>query len=367
MPVTVRDIMDSMEILAPSWMAAPGDPVGLHAGSPQKRVRHLLLALDATQAVLREARACRADMIVAHHPRFYHGLKTLDPETNLGAVAYDLIRGDIALFCAHTNLDTAPGGVNDLLADAVGLPRCTTPIRETAFDPHLKLAVFVPATHQEDVRDALCDAGAGCIGEYGDCTFRTPGIGTFRGAETTNPFLGEAGRLEEVEELRLETILPSSCRDAVLAALLAAHPYEEPAYDIYRLETGTSHGCGRIGALPRPLRLRTLARRLKSATGSTGIQVYGDPHGSARRVAVWCGGGVPAEAVCRLAPDTLVCGEVHYHDVETLLAAGVSVLTLGHAPSEELILPALAERLREIHPDIDIRIAPSRWPSARNL
>lgn len=367
MSTTVSQIMESMEILAPSWMAAPGDPIGLHAGHPNQRVRRLLLALDATQPVLREARAERADMILAHHPRFYNGLATLDPATNLGAVAHDLIRGGIALLCAHTNLDAAPGGVNDLLADAAGLPRSTEPIQETAFDPHLKLAVFVPPSHLDDLRDALCTAGAGCIGDYGDCTFRTPGVGTFRGDDSTTPFLGEAGRLEEVEEFRLETILPTSIKTTVLAALHEAHPYEEPAYDLYRLETGTSHGCGRIGTLPRAVRLSTLARRLKKATASTEVQLHGDPQTQAHRVAVWCGGGVPVETVCRLAPDTLVCGELRYHDAETLTATGISVLTLGHAPSEELILPALAERLGELHPEIDIRVALPRWPRARNL
>jgi putative NIF3 family GTP cyclohydrolase 1 type 2 len=295
-------------------------------------------------------------MLVVHHPRLYRPLATLDVTDPVAALATEAVRAGLAVYCAHTNLDVAPGGVNDALADLIDL-RERRPLAVTARDPYRKLIAFVPETHHEPVREALWDAGAGEIGDYADCSFATPGIGTFRGGEETNPFLGEPGRLEEAEEVRLEVILPESLRGGVEAALRAAHPYEEPAYEFHPLLGAAEHGLGRTGCLPRALRLSTLAQRLKKATGSGEARLLGDPKRTVRRVAVWSGGGCGAAELAALRSaktEALVTGELRYHDAELLEQAGLAALVLGHGPSEAVVLPRLASAFAEAMPEVKV-------------
>jgi dinuclear metal center YbgI/SA1388 family protein len=359
----VNDVIRAMDVVAPPWMAVAGDPIGLHAGHPDMPVRKVLTALDATLDVVREAKRRRAQMIVAHHPRFYKGLKHLEEASPLGRLAAEIARARIAVFSAHTNLDIAPGGVNDALADLAGLAD-RQPITRDIEDPLLKLAVFVPEKRQDKVRAAVCGAGAGWIGAYDNCSFRVRGTGTFRGAKGTNPFLGKPGRLEEADEWRLETILPASLRAAVEAALRKAHPYEEPAYEFYPLRDAIRHGCGRVGRLKRPVTLRALAARMKRACRSRGTLILGNPGRRLRRLAVWSGGGCPAEAVIRSGAEAVVLGEISLHDAEFLVQEGVGCVALGHAPCEAVILPRLAARLRRLLPGVAVE---SVYPDSLNF
>ncbi len=364
MSARVRDVMAMMERIAPAWLAAEGDRVGLHAGDPARKVRRVLVALDATQTAVRAARERKCQMIVTHHPRFFRPLETLDESTPMGALAAAIVRAKLAVFCAHTNLDAAPGGVNDALAELVGLAE-TRPIRTQAEDEWRKLVVFVPESHVEAVRTAVCAAGAGAIGEYTDCSFCTAGVGTFRGAEATRPYVGTAGRFEEAEEWRLETVLTEHVQSAVVRALLAAHPYEEPAFDLYPLEAADAFGCGRVGALQRPLTLGTLARRLKQATGSTATRALGARGQKWTHVAVWSGAGCPIDTILGLGVDGLVVGEIGYHETEWLEAAGIGCIALGHGPCEAIVLPRVAESLREGLPDVEVEVfadgTPKMW------
>jgi len=355
MTTRVRDVMRAVDAIAPRWLAAAGDPVGLHAGHPERRIRRVLVALDASLRAVEEAEARGCEMLVVHHPRFYRPLATLDESTPLGLLAARMVRARLAICVAHTNLDAAPGGTNDMLADLVGLddPR---PLAVHAEDRWLKLAVFVPESHREAVRAALCEAGAGVIGAYADCSFRTAGIGTFRGADGTSPFIGKAGRFEEAEEWRLEVLLSERSRDGVVTALRAAHPYEEPAFDLYPLADAHRYGCGRVGALRRPDSLRALARRLKRACRARSIHVLGEPAQRIRRAAVWAGSGVPLPAVLASQADLLVVGEVGYHDLEILAQQGLAAIVLGHGPCEEVVLPILARKLRAALKGVEIRV-----------
>ena len=361
---TVKHVMDLMEAIAPVWMACDGDPVGLHVGDPARRVKRILVTLDATLGAVQAAKARKCQMIVAHHPRLYRPLKDVNEAGPMGRLLSDAIRARLAIYCAHTNLDAAPGGVNDTLADLVGLIE-TRPVHAAARDPLYKLVVFVPESHLRAVREAICDAGAGLIGDYADCTFRTPGIGSFRGGDTTSPFIGKRGAYEEVEEWRLEALLPESCRDAALGAMQQAHPYEEPAYDLYRLATHDSAGLGRHGPLKRPAQLGTLARRLKKACRAPGVRVLGDRKARIRRAAVWSGGGCPVHLLKKELVDAVVLGEIGYHDTEVLQQEGVACIALGHAPSEEIVLPRLAESLREGLPGTEVHLynegTPKMW------
>jgi dinuclear metal center YbgI/SA1388 family protein len=356
MAATVRDVIGTMEAIAPPWMRYPDDPIGLHAGHPDWKVRRLLLALDATLAVVREAKKRQCEMLITHHPRFYRPLKNLDESEPMGAVAAEIARAKLAVYCAHTNLDVAPGGVNDILADLAGMGQEREPMAPVAKDRFFKLATFVPEGHVETVRKALCDAGAGVIGEYSDCSFRTAGIGTFRGSAGTKPYLGKAGQFEEAQEWRLEVLLQESLCAAVKAALQQSHPYEEPAYDLYPLHDKKTYGQGRMGLLKRPTKLGLLARKVKKATGSPGTLVLGKATKSVQKVGVWSGSGFRPEHAQGLALDAVILGEIDYHSCEVLEQVNTACIALGHGPCEEVVLPWLAENLRNALPNITVMV-----------
>jgi dinuclear metal center YbgI/SA1388 family protein len=345
MATTVRDVIGVMETIAPPWMCYAKDPTGLHAGHPDWRVRKILLALDATIPVVREARKRGCQMLITHHPRFYRPLLNLDESEPIGALAAEIARAKLAVYCAHTNLDVTPGGINDILADLAGMREERKPLVSVAEDRMLKLVTFVPGDHVDTIRAALCKAGAGVIGKYTNCSFKVAGTGTFQGDETTRPYLGKGGRFEEVEEWRLEVLVPESRHRAVLQALRESHPYEEPAYDVYPLLEKKTYGQGRTGLLKRPTRLGLLARKMKKATGSPGVLVLGDPKRPVQAVGVWSGSGLQTECVLRLPLDVIIVGEIDYHKCEVLQQVNTACIALGHAPCEEIILPWLAGNL----------------------
>ncbi len=354
---TAKDVIDRMEHIAPPHLAVPGDPAGLHAGDPGREVRSLLLTVDAGLAVVEEAVRVGAEMIVAHHPRFYRGLSTLAETDINGRRAAAIARSGVVLYSAHTCLDLAPGGTNDALADIVGL-RSPRPVTVERRERLIKLVVFVPTSHLEFVRAAVCDAGAGAIGDYSDCTFRVEGTGSFRCGAGTTPFIGTPGSFEEAAECRLETVFPESIRERVIVAMIAAHPYEEVAYDLYAvLATGQAYGFGRVGELLRPGTLGGLAARLAAVTGSPMVQYAGDADATVTCAAVWAGGGVDAAALLRAGPDVVVAGETGYHETEAFLDAGVALVTLGHGYSELPVLKPLAAKLGESLTGLQIALA----------
>jgi len=206
---TVGTIAAYIEELAPLHWAESWDNVGLQVGDPAAAVQRVLVALELTDAVVEEAERLGCDLVVVHHPPLFRPLKALRFDSRPARRLLRLIRSGIALYAAHTNLDQAPGMTNDTLAAAAGLTECEV-LKPTGEERYVKLVVFVPKGHEDAVRDALAGAGAGHIGNYSHCTFQVPGIGTFLPLEGTNPFIGQQGRLERVEELRLETIVPES-------------------------------------------------------------------------------------------------------------------------------------------------------------
>ena len=344
MTITVNDAIEIMNIIAPPALACPGDPVGLQTGDPEQPVNRIMLCLDASQSVIAEAKAKKIDLIISHHPRFYRPFSTVTTTTAYGRRARELIKADIALFSAHSNLDSAPGGVNDCLAELSGLADQQI-LKPLIREQLLKLVVFVPDSHLEPVREAVAETGAGSLGEYSDCSFRSKGIGTFRGSDDSKPFIGEAGSATQVEEWRLEVLLGEFLRPTVEAALKNSHPYEEPAYEFIPLAQYHHYGLGRYGKLASAQTLESLAKKLQKATGSNIIQLGGAKKAKINKLAVWSGSGVDLQALINSGADTLVTGELGYHDCETLAEHKINLILLGHAFSERIILPRLAESL----------------------
>jgi len=337
-----------MEELAPRHLALDWDNVGLLVGHPDALVTNLLVCLDYNQAVLQEALALQANCILCHHPVIMKPLPSLRTDLALGALLRETLARDLQIFAAHTNLDAAAEGVNHHLARAFSLKNVRV-LQQTGEDPMLKLAVFVPPSHEDAVRDALAEAGAGWIGAYSHCTFLSPGTGTFMPREGTNPFIGRRGNLERVEELRLETILPASIKDRVLKALLAAHPYEEAAFDLYPLALeGRPAGLGLLGDLPAPLALKDLALRAKEALGVDRVKVMGEEGRTLSRMAV-CGGsgGDLVGPAAAAGAQVLLTGDVKYHQAQEAGDLGLALIDAGHDATERVVLEPLAARLQE--------------------
>ena len=280
MPTLPRlsDVVDLLHGWYPPATADSWDAVGLVSGDPGQDVRKVLFAVDPSPAVAQEAADWGADLLVVHHPLFLkpvHGIARTTPKARTLGVLLD---AGCALLTAHTNADQAVGGVSEALATTLGLTNLS-PVVARDPSPVDKLTVYVPAADADRLREALAAAGAGTIGDYDSASFSTPGEGRFRPTAGANPILGEVGRLEVVDEVRVEVVLARPRRTAVVAALLAAHPYEEPAYDVVELAPATpaGTGSGRIGDV-EPTTLgdfaRAVAERLPATAG--GVRVGGD-------------------------------------------------------------------------------------------
>lgn len=326
-----QTVIQYMEQLAPKAYAMEGDKIGLHVGTLQKPIKKVMVALDVLDNVVDEAIEQGVDLIIAHHAIIFRPLKNLRTDLAAGKTLEKLIKHDIAVYTAHTNLDATDGGINDWLAEAIGLTQVEV-LDPGYTDALKKLVVFVPITHEDAVRDAITQAGAGWIGNYSHCTFSTTGTGTFMPAEGTNPYIGSKGKLEQVVEVRVETVIPASRQSAVIKAMKAAHPYEEVAYDIYPLDLpGKTYGIGRIGKLAEPRTLKDLAQHVKQVFGLTGLRVVGPLDATIKKVAVVGGDGnsFVGKSSFRGA-DVLITGDIYYHTAHDAMADGMHLIDAGH-------------------------------------
>lgn len=335
-------IIQLMERLAPKHYAMPDDKIGLQVGSAAKEIRCVLVTLDVTPAVVEEAAALGAELIIAHHAVIYRPLAHLRTDTPSGALAASLLRNDIAVYIAHTNLDIAEGGINDWMAEALEL-KGRDVLEEVHTDKLFKLVVFVPETHHAAVRSAMFNAGAGWIGNYSHCSFNMEGVGTFLPEEGSEPFIGKPGQMKQTKELRLETVVPLSVRKKVISAMLKAHPYDEVAYDLYSMDLkGRSFGLGRVGVLNEPESLEKFAERVKQAFDVPFVRMVGDASRQIRKVAVLGGAGSRYIRHATFAgADVLVTGDIDFHSAQDALAAGITLIDPGHH-AEKIMKPKAA-------------------------
>ncbi|MBG8554049.1 Nif3-like dinuclear metal center hexameric protein [Hymenobacter guriensis] len=330
---TVQALMRVLEQAAPLAYQESYDNAGLQCGDPAMEVRGVLIALDCTPAVVEEARRRGCNVVVAHHPLIFKPLKRLTGATEVEQTLLLAIRHDIALYAAHTNLDNVLHGVNRKLADKLGLQN----LRILDPKPGLlaKLITYVPPTHTEAVLQALYQAGAGQIGQYSACSFRTSGTGTFTPGADTNPFIGQPTKPEAVAEEQVQVLLPLHLQGAVLKALCLAHPYEEVAYEIVKLENVHQDvGAGMVGELPEPLGPAEFRQRLKAALGVPVVK-HTDFDQPIQKVALCGGAGAFLIGKARAAgADAYVTGDLKYH--EYFGAEGRLMLCdVGHFESEQ--------------------------------
>lgn len=335
----------------PMW-AASWDAVGLVCGDPGEQVERILLAVDAVPATVDEAITVGAQLLLTHHPLLLtpvHGIAADDPK---GGLVHRMIRNGVGHFVAHTNADVADPGVSDALADRLGLDGLR-PL-EVDDDAQLdKLVVFIPVENAEQVIDALAAAGAGAIGNYDRCAWLTEGEGTFRPLLGASPALGRVGETERVREARVEMVLPRSRRTAVIAALRAAHPYEEPAYDILvQAPLPSRRGTGRVGELADAPTLSQFVTRAAAVLPATawGLRAAGDPDQPIRTVAVCGGSGASlAEQARRSGADVFLTSDLKHHStLETVTErppGGMALVDAAHWATEAPWLDAVAARL----------------------
>ncbi|AEA25132.1 Nif3-like dinuclear metal center hexameric protein [Pseudonocardia benzenivorans] len=326
MSVRLRDVVAALEAAYPPRLAADWDAVGLVCGDPDDAVARVHVAVDPVVETVEEALQAGADLLVTHHPLLLRGVHGVGADTPKGALLHKLIRGGAGLFTAHTNADSADPGVSDALAAAIGLT-VTGPLQPAAGPALDKIVAFVPTGPVlATVHEALSQAGAGEIGDYSHCSFATAGTGQFLPHEGANPTIGAVGRLERVAETRLEMVLPRHRRADVVAALLASHPYEEPAYDVFELAAlPSATGLGRIGLLDEAEPLSAFADRVAAGLPSTawGVRAAGDPDRLVRRVAVCGGAGDSAlEAVAAADVDAYVTADLRHHPASEHVLAG---------------------------------------------
>lgn len=356
--VRVQDVAAAVELYAGPELALEGDVIGLQVGNPEKSVKRVLLALDPHPDVIRQAVTAGADMLITHHALLYHPLRQINTATATGRALAVALSHDLAIFNAHTNLDIAEGGVNDVLAALIDLEdvEILDPLYHEAMR---KLVVFVPTGHQEAVMDALFSAGAGHVGHYSHCSFSADGVGTFRPLSGAHPYLGEPGQLIRADEVRVETIVPASRLSAVVQAMRDVHPYEEVAYDVYPTEIlGKVSGIGRIGNLAQSLPLSTFADTVRERLGLRHVRFGGLPSTLVQRVAVVGGaGGKWAHKARNLGAEVLITSDVGHHDVSDAWQTGLAMIDATHAALEKPVMERLAAHLRVTFGDaVDVQM-----------
>jgi dinuclear metal center YbgI/SA1388 family protein len=335
--MNLSSIIAVMNKIAPPQYACSWDTnIGLQIGNKKQPINKILVTLDIATITVAAALKAKANLIIAHHALFFKDLHTIDQSKPLGNIIETLIKNDIAVFVAHTNLDAAPDGVNWTLARSLGLDPETCEVLEPTYSEELvKYVVFVPREHADKVVEALDSVDAGHIGNYSACTFQTEGTGTFQPEPGTKPFIGTEGKLQHVKEIRLETIIPAHKIGDVLNAVRKVHPYEEIAYDLYPLRNkGKTYGLGLVGKTSKPLTLGKKTFKTIAVCGGSG-------------------GGLIRKAYDKGA-EAFVLGECTYHEQLHAEELGLPLLVKGHRETENLVIPVLKKKLKAFLPTVDI-------------
>lgn len=348
MGVKCSEIISFMEAFAPLNLAAEWDNSGLAVGSKKAEINKIMLCLDVTSQVVDEAINKKADLLISHHPFIFKAMKSLNSDNYKGALVAKLIKNDISVYCAHTNLDAAQEGVNARLAQLLGLKdiKCLDSFKQ---DKVYKIVVYGPEKNMEEIKDVMFEAGAGWIGNYSECSFMGSGRGTFKPLEGTNPYIGTHGKQEKVYEYRLETVVPQENLKKVIEAIHKVHPYEEPAIDIFELELeGRKYSYDRVGMIEEPVELEQFIKTVKEKLCVPNVRVIGSLNKKVQKVLVGSGAfSANLNMLEREKIDVLVTGDIKYHDASDIAERGLCAIDAGHFGTERIVLPVLEEKLKQ--------------------
>ncbi len=354
--MTIREIISYLESVAPPAYQESYDNAGLIIGDQDAAITSALITLDVTESVIDEAIETKCELIIAHHPILFKGIKRLNGNSYVERCIIKAIKNDIAIYAAHTNLDSITGGVNTKICEKIGLTNLG--ILAPAKEQLVKLVTFIPEDHLGKVRDALFEAGAGEIGKYDKCSFSSQGTGTFRGGEESNPYLGVPGEFHFEKEARFETIFPKYLKNKIINALLKTHPYEEVAYDIYPLENSFQEvGAGMIGELPGAEHEIDFLTRLLDIFECKSIRHTYLLGRQIKKVAV-CGGSgsflLPAAITA--GADIFVTSDIKYHEFFEA-EEKIIVADIGHYESEQFTKELFYEILIKKFPNFALRLS----------
>lgn len=333
----LKTLVKKIESKYPLNLAYDWDNVGLLVGDFDAEINKVMVSLEANENVIEEAIKNNVDLIVTHHPFIFKKLNKINTGDLKGRLIHKLIKNDIALYSMHTNFDIAFDGLNDYFMEVMGFENSKI-LDVTNSEVLYKLAVYVPVTHIDIVKDALGKSGAGHIGNYSHCSFSSEGKGNFKPLEGSNPFIGSNGEIETVEEIKIETIVPQKILGGVISKMISAHPYEEVAYDLYKLENkGNSVGLGRVSKLDTEINLEGLCNLIKDKLDMKHIRVVGNLETKINKVAVVTGSGSDmVKKAQRSGAQVLISGDVKYHEAQDILDMGMCLIDCGHFESENI-------------------------------
>lgn len=372
--MNVDQIISLLERLAPLEYAADWDNVGLLIGSRRWPVTKIMLTIDLTEAVLKEAISSEAEMIIAYHPPIFAPIKSITDSTDRSQIILEVARAGVAVYCPHTALDAAPGGVSDWLAEGLigksggggggggGDVRALETIESLPESEQCKIVTFCPIDAAERIRHGLASAGAGRIGDYQLCSFEIRGTGTFLGGEGTKPVVGKRGALERVDETRLEMVCSKAALALAVMTLRQFHPYEEPPIEIYELMRRPQRyiGQGRRIVLDQAASLKSLTERIKKCLGVNQLQVaLGDDAPAKYQTVGLCAGagGSLLDAAIAQGCQLFFTGEMRHHDVLAAQARGCTIILAGHTNTERGYLKTLRKKLIPQLPETAIFIS----------
>lgn len=343
----LSDIIGIINKIAPPFLAESWDNVGLQVGDPAVDIERIMVALDPCPESVDSALKSSCQLLLSHHPLIFKPLKRISTADETGRLIHRAIAGSLAIVSAHTNFDITPNGINDLLAESLGLTNCK-PLKISQREELVKLTVFVPATHHGQLLDALLPHGW-LTGNYAECSFTAAGTGTFKPLPGAAPFIGTVGKRESVDETRMEMVIRKTDLHPALKALHKAHPYEEPAFDLIPLlNEGQPSGLGRIGCLEPAPQLKEFAIRVKERLGVGSLRIVGDPERPVGKIAVCGGSGASLlREAAREGADLYLTGDIKYHEAREAQALGIALMDAGHFATEKLMVEGLSLLLEQ--------------------
>ena len=349
MKATIADIITVMESLAPSRLAEDWDNVGLQIGDLNRPVHTIRVALDPTPNVVDAASKDGVDLLITHHPLIFHPLKVIDLNSPMGLTIQTAVLHRMAIFSAHTNLDNATDGLNDILAHRIGLDDLKV-LGNAKQAENYKLVLYVPEAYRETVMTALFETRAGEIGNYSCCSFQNKGKGTYKPGLSARPFSGKIGEISHADEVRIETVVRKNDVTSVIDHIKKNHPYETMVYDIYPLLSyDHKQGPGRIGKLKKSIDLRSFALSIKTKLGLQHLKIAGNHDLCIETVAVCSGSGSSLiNQFVKSGAQVYVSGDLGYHDAKTVEALNLGIIDIGHFASEHLVVDALTRRLKQV-------------------
>lgn len=348
----IKELLNSIDSFAPFFLQESYDNSGIQFGDEDAEINKIVLALDVSKGSVDFAIKNDANVLLTHHPILFFATKRITKREK--PLLYKAITNGLNIIAAHTNFDIAENGLNDYVGNLLGIKKESS--LQPAAEKIYKFSFYVPRNFANSVREAVFNAGAGKIGGYDKSSFNIEGIGTFRSLEGTDPFIGEIGKLSKTEETKVETVVTERNLGKVINALLSAHPYEEPAYDVFELKRSVNFGVGMKGVLEKTYSLAEFAGFVKETLNARYVRFVGCPDASVKKVALCTGAGSSlVESVAGTGTDVFITGDITYHTAMRAREIGLNLIDVEHFDTEKFFACAMEERLKDVLPDnIDI-------------